>query len=180
MKIGIDVRFHKSRDRDRKRLITITANSTDMATREDAISASTASEQPAWRHNEGHNDAGGDDDASAIPSTTTDPPTARGGLPRTADAAEAAAAQKSELPKAPAPDVTPKASDGADGGIKNHSIEFVSHRVIGGRRIPILRHRRHGKPKTPRAFKHPEKAVQRAAVTGEPEKRLENIRSRDK
>ena len=38
MKIGIDVRFHKSRDRDRKRLITITVSRRpDAATKEEAI-----------------------------------------------------------------------------------------------------------------------------------------------
>ena len=43
LKIGIDVRFHRARDRDRKRLITITASRPDAAINEEAISASTAS-----------------------------------------------------------------------------------------------------------------------------------------
>lgn len=40
-------------------------------------------------------------------------------------------------------------------GIKNKSIEFVSRRIIGGRPIPVLRHRRHGKAEKPSASKHP-------------------------
>ena len=133
MKIGIDVRFHKSRDRDRKRLITITASRRpDAAIKEEAISPSAASAKPASEHNESHNGAGGDDHASAIPSTTPNPPTMSEPLAQTVDAADAAEAEKSDLPKATPPNVTPQAADGADAGIKNKSIEFVAYRIIGG------------------------------------------------
>ena len=64
LKIGIDVRFHKSRDRDRKRLITITASRPDEIDAE-AVSASAASEKPASGHEEGHNDVSSDDGTGA-------------------------------------------------------------------------------------------------------------------
>ena len=64
-------------------------------------------------------------------------------LAQTADAADAAKAEKYELPKATT--VIPHAADAPDAEIKNQSVEFVFHRVIGGRRIEVLRHRRRGK-----------------------------------
>lgn len=140
MKVGIDVRFDRAHDRGRKRLITITASSPDTAAKEDAISASTASEQPAWGRKDGHNDSGSDD-ASAIAGTTTDPLTAGEGLT--------------------------KAADAADARIKNKRIEFVAHQIIAGRQIQVLRHRRHAKAIGPSPSKQPEKAVQREAVTAE-------------
>jgi len=92
-------------------------------------------------------DAGGDDHASGIPSTTPDPPITSELLAHTADAADAREAEKSNPPQATPPNLTPQAMDGADAGIKNQSVEFISHRIIGGRPISVLRHRRHGKAK---------------------------------
>ena len=66
--------------------------------------------------------------------------------------ADAAEAGKSDLSKATPPNATAQA---ADVGIRNRSIEFVSNRSIGGRPIPILRYRRHGKAKKPGVSKHP-------------------------
>ena len=115
MKIGIDVRFHKSRDRDRKRLITITVSRRpDAATKEEAISPSAASAKPASGHNENHNGAGGDDHASAIPSTTPNPPTMSEALTQTVDAADADETKKFTLPKTIPPNLSPQAADAAD------------------------------------------------------------------
>jgi hypothetical protein len=83
-KIGVDVRFRRARDRDRKRLITITASCPDAAINEEAFSASAASEKPASGQEEGRNDAEHDDQASASE------PTRSGPLAPTADAAETA------------------------------------------------------------------------------------------
>ena len=116
IKMGIDVRFHKSRDRDRKRLIPITASRRpDAAIKEEAISPSAASAKPASGHNESHNGAGGHDDASAIPSTRPCPRTMSEAPAQTADAGEA---EKSDLPKVFRPSVTPHAADAANAGIK--------------------------------------------------------------
>ena len=110
---------------------------------------------------EGYNDAGGEDQASPIHtpvdprSTTPNQPTMSEPLAQTADAADAAEAEKSDLPKATPPNVSRRAADVADAGIKKKSIEFISRRIIGGRPIPVLRHRRHGKAKKPSASKHP-------------------------
>jgi hypothetical protein len=146
MKAGIDVRFSRARDHDRKRLITIAASRPDAAIKEEAISASAASEKPVSGHKEGRNEAGGEDHASPIPETTSNQPTGSG-LAHTADAADAAEAAKSDLSKATPPNVTAQA---ADASIKNKSIEFVSRQIIGGRPIPVLRHRRHGTAKKPK------------------------------
>jgi ABC-type uncharacterized transport system substrate-binding protein len=77
MKIGIDVKFHKSRDHDRKRLITITASNYDAANKEDAIlaSAASATEKQPSEHREDHTDSSGDNQTSGIPNTPPDPPT---------------------------------------------------------------------------------------------------------
>jgi hypothetical protein len=85
-------------------------------------------------------DAGGDDHANAIPRTTPDPPI-------TSESSDAAATAKSELPKATLPNVPAQAAHAAVAGTQNKSIEFVSCRFIGGRHIPVLRHRTHGKAK---------------------------------
>ena len=157
MKIGIDVRFHKSRDRDRKRLITITASRRpDAAIKEEAISPSAASAKPASEHNESHNGAGGHDHASAIPSPTPSPPTMSEPLAQTVDAADAAEAEKCDLPQSTPPNVIPQATDGANAGTKKKSVEFVSYRLIRGRPIPVLRHRMHGKAKRPNPSTQPE------------------------
>ena len=158
LKIGIDVRFHKSRDHDRKRLITVTANRPGAGINEAPVSASAASAPPEKTESgqkEGHNDAGRDDHACAISSTAPSPPTMSKPLAQTADAADAGEAEKSDLPKAFPPSLTPHAADAAGAGIKNQSVEFVSHRVIGGRRIQVLRHRRHGKAGKPSARRQP-------------------------
>jgi hypothetical protein len=152
LKIGIDVRFHKSRDRDHKRLISITA---ETAIKEEAISPSAASEKRASGQEEGRNDVEHDDQASAISRTTPSPPTMSEPLAQRPDAADAAKAEKFDLPKATPPNVTPQTADGRYAGIKNNSIEFVSHRSIGGRPIEVLRHRRHGKAKEPRPSRKP-------------------------
>jgi hypothetical protein len=89
-------------------------------------------------------DAGGDDHASAIPRTTPDLPI-KSELP--AYTTDAAAAANSELPKIPPPDMPPQAAHAPEAGTKNKSIEFVSFRSFGGRHIPVLRHRTHGKAK---------------------------------
>lgn len=156
IKVGIDVRFDRAHDRGRKRLITIMASSPDTATKEDSNSASAASEQPAWGHKESHDDAGSDDDAGAISRTTTGPPTASEGLPKTVDAADAAEAEKSDLLQSTPPKGTTQATDGANAGTKNKSVQFVSYRLIRGRPIPVLRHRMHGKAKEPRPSRQPE------------------------
>ena len=83
------------------------------------------------------------DDHAATSNTTPNQPTMSEPLAQTADAADAAKAEKYELPKATT--VIPHAADAPDAGIKNQSVEFVFHRVIGGRRIEVLRHRRRGK-----------------------------------
>ena len=107
MKIGIDVRFHKSPDRDRKRLITITASSPDAAIKEEAISPSAASTKPASGHYESHDDAGGDEHATAISSTTPDPPTVSEPRAQTADAADAGEIEKSTSSKTTPPNRGP-------------------------------------------------------------------------
>jgi hypothetical protein len=72
LKIGIDVRFHKSRDRDHKRLITITAGRPDAAIKEEAISSSAASDKPGSEHKEAHSHAGSNEHAGAIPPAAPD------------------------------------------------------------------------------------------------------------
>ena len=124
------MRFHRARDRDRKRLITITASCPDAAINEEAFSASAASEKPASGQEEGRNDAEHDDQASASE------PTRSGPLAPTADAAETA---ESVQPGPTPSKVTPQVADSADAGIRNKSVEFVRH--IPGTRIPVLRHR---------------------------------------
>ena len=108
--------------------------------RAEIIGADAPVAEASWR----------DDDVSAISSTTPSPPTMSEPLAQTADAAALAEAEKSDLPKGTPPNLIPQAVDGADGGIKNQSVEFVSHRIIGGRPISVLRHRRHGKAKKQR------------------------------
>jgi hypothetical protein len=98
-------------------------------------------------------DAGGDDYASGIPSTTPDLPTASELLAHTADVANAAEAEKSDLLKAIPPNLIPQVADAsADAGIKNKSVEFVCH--IPGTRIPVLRYRKLGKAKKPKSSRH--------------------------
>jgi hypothetical protein len=58
LKLGIDVRFRRARDRDRKRLITITASRPGATINEAAISASEASAKPASGYKEAPNHAG--------------------------------------------------------------------------------------------------------------------------
>lgn len=137
MKTGIDVRFHKSRDHDRKRLITITTISPDAAIEEDALLASAASEKPSG-HKEAHTDAGGDNGASAITNTTPNQSPASA----VADAADAADADEAE--EVDPPQATP---DVADAEIKDMSVQFVDHRIIGGKRIEVFRRRTHRKAK---------------------------------
>ena len=150
MKIGIDVTFHKSRDRDRTRLITIAASSPDPAIREEGvISASGASEKRASGHKETRNDARGDDHASAMPSVTPDLPTTSEPLAPAPDAADAAEAEKSDQSNASPPNAIPQPADGVDVRAKYKTAEFVSDRFIGGRRPPALRYRRAGKPEKP-------------------------------
>ena len=109
MKIGIDVRFHKSPDRDRKRLITITASRRpDAAIKEEAISPSAASTKPAPGHHESHNGAGGDQHATAISSTTPNQPTVSEPRAQTADAADAGEIKKSTLSKTIPPNLVSK------------------------------------------------------------------------
>jgi hypothetical protein len=98
-------------------------------------------------------DAGGDDHANAIPRTTPDPPITSELLAHTSDAAAAA---NSELSKATLPNMPPQVAHPADAGTKNKSIEFVSCRFIGGRHIPVLRHRTHGKAKKASPPRQPE------------------------
>jgi hypothetical protein len=138
MKVGIDVRFHKSRDRDHKRLITITASLPDGGINEASVSAS---EKPASGQEEGHSDA--DEDAQAPDQPTLSEPTAQ-----TVDAGKA----KQSDPRGATPSkVTPQvgdAADAADAEIKSTNVEFV--RYIPGTRIPVLRYRRSNKVKKPR------------------------------
>ena len=103
-KIGIAVTSHRSRDRDRRRLITISANhpeaGDDLSPETATISASTASEEPVSGQKEGDNGAGGEDHASV--------------KAQIADAADAAETEKSDLPNATPPVVTSQAADAAD------------------------------------------------------------------
>ena len=71
LKVGIEVRFHRARDRDRKRLITITASTPETAIKEEANSPSAASTIQAPGRLGLANDAGSDDHASAFPGTTS-------------------------------------------------------------------------------------------------------------
>ena len=114
MKIGIDVRFHKSPDRDRKRLITIAASRRpDAAIKEEAISPSAASTKPAPGHYESHNGAGGDQHATAISSTAPNQPTISEPRAQTADAADAGEIKKSTLSKTIPPNLSFQAADAA-------------------------------------------------------------------
>ena len=73
LKIGIEVKFHKSRDRDHKRLITITASLPDAGINEASVSASAASARPA-AGTESRNNVGSDDSASASLGTAPNQP----------------------------------------------------------------------------------------------------------
>ena len=142
LKIGIEVIFHKSRDHDRKRLITITASRPDAGINDAPVSASAASEKPASGQEEGRNDADEDAQASPIEPTRSEP------VAPSADNVGAAEAAKSHRPEGTSPNVTPQVADAADAGIMNKSVEFVRH--IPGTRIPVLRYRTLGKVKTPK------------------------------
>ena len=141
MKVGIDAKFHKSRDRDRKRLITITASTPETAIREEAISPSAASEKRPSGQEDGRNDVEHDYQASASEPTRSEP------LAPGADAADAAETAKSDRPEGTSPNVTPQVADAAGAGITGTNVEFV--RYIPGTRVPVLRYRTPNKVKKP-------------------------------
>ena len=147
LKIGIEVRFHKSRDRDHKRLITITASLPDAGINEASVSASAASAASARpaAGTESRNNVGSDDSASASLGTAPNQPIPSEPLVQTADAADAGKVKKSVQPGATPSKATPQVADAADAVIRNKSVEFV--RYIPGTRIPVLRHRAFSKLK---------------------------------
>ena len=147
LKIGIEVRFHKSRDRDHKRLITITASLPDAGINEASVSASAASAASARpaAGTESRNNVGSDDSASASLGTAPNQPIPSEPLVQTADAADAGKVKKSVQPGATPSKATPQVADAADAVIRNKSVEFV--RYIPGTRIPVLRHRTFSKLK---------------------------------
>jgi hypothetical protein len=142
LKIGIEVRFHKSRDRDRKRLIAITASGpVDAAIKDEAILSSAASEKPAPKTEESRKDVVEDDQAPSFQPTRREP------LAPSADTA------KSDQPGATPSKATPQVADAADAEIKGTSVEFV--RYIPGTRVPVLRYRTPSKVKRPKtSLKH--------------------------
>ena len=158
LKIGIAVTFHRSGDRNRTRLISISANGPvsaggEVSPQTPNNSASAASEpMMAAVGAELCNDAAGGDDGSVIPSTMPEPQIAR---ELTMDAADADVVDKSEPPAAASSNGTPQRADAADAGIKNKSIEFISGRRIGQTYIPVFRHRKHGKFKKPGGSRRP-------------------------
>ena len=123
MKVGIDVKFHKSRDRDRKRLITITASLPDAGINEASVSASASSARPAPGKDESRNHVGSVDSASAGLGAAPDQPIPSEPLPRTADGADAGKAKKSDQPGAILPKVTRQAAGGADAKFRYRHIE---------------------------------------------------------
>jgi hypothetical protein len=157
MKIGIDVRFHRSRDRARTRLITISVNrpkaaGDDLSPGTATIPASAASEKPISEHQEGHNDAGGEDHASVkaqiadaadaaetekseLPNAT--PPAVASQATDAADAADAAETEKFGLPKATPPSKSLKRRTLLDAGIKNEPMKPGPVRFLGKGKIPI-------------------------------------------
>jgi len=139
LKIGIDVRFHKSRHRDRKRLITITASHQDEGIDEPRGSASAASEKWERGQGEGPNDVEHDDQANA-----SEPPGSETLAPST-DAAGASEPGESDQPGATPSKVTPQVADAADAEIRGTNVEFVGY--IPGTRIRILRYRTRNKAK---------------------------------
>ena len=136
-KVGIAVTSHRSPDRDRRRLITISANhpgpaGDDLSPETATIPASTASEEPVSGQKQGHNGAGGEDHASVK-----------------AQIADAAETEKSELPSATPSDMTSQATDAADAGIKHKRFKPLPIRSLVKREIPILGRRDHGKANNP-------------------------------
>jgi hypothetical protein len=123
LRIGIDVRFHKSRDRDHKRLITITASPPDAGINEASVSASASSARPAPGQDESRNHVGSVDSASAGLGAAPDQPIPSEPLPRTADGADAGKAKKSDQPGAILPKVTRQAAGGADAKFRYRHIE---------------------------------------------------------
>jgi hypothetical protein len=123
MKVGIDVKFHKSRDRDRKRLITITASLPDAGINEASVSASASPARPAPGKDESRNHVGSVDSASASLGAAPDQPIPSEPLPRTADGADARKAKKSDQPGAILPKVTRQAAGDADAKFRHGHIE---------------------------------------------------------
>ena len=142
IKIGIDVRFHKSRDRDHKRLITITASRPDGGINEAPVSASAASARPAPGKEESRKDVDEDDEAPPFQPARSEL------LAPSADGAGAALPAKCDQPNATSPNVTPQVADASDARIKSKNVEFV--RYIPGTRIPVLRYRTLSKVKKPK------------------------------
>jgi hypothetical protein len=137
LKIGIVVTFHRSRDHDRRRLITISANrpgpaGDDLSPEAATNSASAPSEQPVSGQKEG-----GEDHASVSAQIADAAETEKSELPSAtpldlisqaadaADATDAAETEKSELPSTTPPDVTTQATDAADAGVKDRRFKFA-------------------------------------------------------
>ena len=145
LKIGIDVRFHKSRDRDRKRLITITASRPDAGINEAPLSASATSARPAPAKDESRNNVGSDDSANASP----DQPTPSEPLTQITDAADADTPENAEPSEEAQFSATPAAVDAADAGIKYRDIEVPGFTIRPARRVVVVR-RKSRRPKKAR------------------------------
>ena len=106
-----------------------------------------------------HQDAGGDDHASAIQRTTpdptnADPPTVSEPSASTTGWVDASEAEKPEAGNEAPLGAKPKAADAVDAGIKYSDLQVPGFMTLPARRIVVVRRRRRRPRKAPGSFEN--------------------------
>jgi hypothetical protein len=146
LKVGIEFKGHRSHDRARRRLITITARMRATTIKEGPSSASAASAPDGSVSNDAEESAGADSRA-AMTDAAAGGPTDDQAAPL--DAADAENQSNEDNSATASPSATLLSKKAPPTTIERKDVKFVGNREIGGKLIPVLLKLTRGEPKKP-------------------------------